>query len=214
MNTPRLSPSVPVRVAPATSSELVLHGIRNTFEPFNAFIDLLAPETSRRADVIVLDTTGLPDSGVTAAAEAREVTDRPILVIAEQSDERALLRFLRVGVRGYVARPREPRQLVEDVIAVAHGDLVVDPEVAVRAAAFAARILDLEQSPASLLGLSDREVEVLTKLDGGETARQIGAELYVSHETVRSHLKRIYRKLGVHDRAGALQRAHEEQILA
>lgn len=214
MNTPRLSPSVPVRVAPATSSELVLRGIRNTFEPFAAFVDLLTPEASRRADVIVLDTTGLADSGVVAATEARELTDRPILVIADQSDERTLLRFLRVGVRGYVARPREPRRLVEDVIAVAHGDLVVDPDVAVRAAAFAARLLDLEQSPASLLGLSDREVEVLVKLDSGETARQIGAELYVSHETVRSHLKRIYRKLGVHDRAGALQRAHEERILA
>ena len=46
-----------------------------------------------------------------------------------------------------------------------------------------------------------------------ETARQIGAELFVSHETVRSHLKRIYRKLGVHDRAAALQRAHDEHIL-
>ncbi len=213
MNTPRLSPSVPVRVAPATSNELVLHELRSTFEPFAAFLELVAPEAARRADVVVLDTTGLADSGVTAASQARDITERPILVIAETGDERTLLRFLRVGVRGYVARPLEPRRLVEDVIAVAHGDLVVDPDVAVRAAAFAARLLDLEQSPATLLGLSDREVEVLAKLDSGETARQIGAELYVSHETVRSHLKRIYRKLGVHDRAGALQRAHEEHIL-
>lgn len=213
MNHPRLSPSVPVRVAPATSNELVLHGLRTTFEPFSAYVDLVTPESAGRADVVVLDTTGLADSGVTAASQARDVTDRPVLVIDDRGDERTLLRLLRAGVRGYVVRPREPRHLVDDVIAVAHGDLVVDPDVAVRAAAFAARVLDLEQSPAALLGLSDREVEVLTKLASGETARQIGAELFVSHETVRSHLKRIYRKLGVHDRAAALQRAREEHIL-
>ncbi|HMU79708.1 MAG TPA: helix-turn-helix transcriptional regulator, partial [Microthrixaceae bacterium] len=75
-------------------------------------------------------------------------------------------------------------------------------------------LLDLDRSPAALLGLSDREVEVLDRLQSGATARSIGHELYVSHETVRSHLKRIYRKLGVHDRAGALARAREEGILS
>ena len=92
--------------------------------------------------------------------------------------------------------------------------MVVDPEVALRAVALAARLLDLDRSPAALLGLSDREVEVLDRLQSGATARSIGHELYVSHETVRSHLKRIYRKLGVHDRAGALARAREEGILS
>ena len=213
MNTPRLSPSVPVRVAPATSNELVLHGLRSAFEPFSAVVDLVEPAAAQRADVVLLDTTGLADSGVIAATQARDVTDRPILVVVEHGDERTLLRFLRAGVRGYVVRPLEPRLLVDAVVAVAGGELVVDADVAVRAAAFAARLIDLEQSPAALLGLSDREVEVLVRLQSGETARQIGAELFVSHETVRSHLKRIYRKLGVHDRAAALQRAHDEHIL-
>ena len=61
MNTPRLTPTVPVRVAPATSNELVLHGLRNAFDPFSTFVDLLPPEAARVADVVVLDTTGLPD---------------------------------------------------------------------------------------------------------------------------------------------------------
>lgn len=213
MNTPRLTPTVPVRVAPATSNELVLHGLRNAFDPFSTFVDLLPPEAARVADVVVLDTTGLPDDGVPAATEALALLDRPVLVVAEHGDERALLRFLRVGVQGYVARPREARQLVDDVVSVASGQTVIDPEVAVRAALLAARLLDLDQSPATLLGLSDREVEVLEQLENGTTAREIGAALYVSHETVRSHLKRIYRKLGVHDRTAALERAREEGIL-
>lgn len=205
--------SVPVRVAPATSNDLVLHGLRNAFEPFGDRVELMAPEAARGADVVLLDATGLPDEVVQAAGAAREATDRPVLVISEHTDERTLLRLLRAGISGYVTRPTEAVELVDHVVAVAEGELVVDPAVALRAVSLAARLLDLDRSPAALLGLSDREVEVLGLLQSGATARSIGQELYVSHETVRSHLKRIYRKLGVHDRAGALARAREEGVL-
>ncbi len=214
MNTPRPAASVPVRVAPATSNEFVLHGLRNTFDPFADRVELMAPEAARGADVVLLDATGLPDDGVAAATAAREATERPVLVISEHTDERTLLRLFRAGITGYVTRPAEARTLVDHVVDVAGGQMVVDPEVALRAVALAARLLDLDRSPAALLGLSDREVEVLDRLQSGATARSIGHELYVSHETVRSHLKRIYRKLGVHDRAGALARALEEGILS
>jgi len=151
---------------------------------------------------------------VAAATAAREATERPVLVISEHTDERTLLRLFRAGITGYATRPTEARTLVDQVVDVAGGQMVVDAEVALRAVALAARLLDLDRSPAALLGLSDREVEVLDRLQSGATARSIGHELYVSHETVRSHLKRIYRKLGVHDRAGALARAREEGILS
>lgn len=213
MTSPRPHPSVPVRAVPATSNELVLRALRSTFEPYAAAVELLSPDEARSANVVLLDTSGLADDGVPAATEARSITTMPILVLAERTDERTLLRLLRTGVQGYVSKPREARRLVDDVIAAANGEIVVDADVAVRAAALAARLIDLDRSPASLLGLSDREVEVLTRLDSGATAREIGAELYVSHETVRSHLKRIYRKLGVHDRAAAIDRAREEGIL-
>jgi len=202
-----------VRAVPATSNELVLRALRSTFEPYAAAVELLSPDEARSANVVLLDTSGLADDGVPAATEARSITTMPILVLAERTDERTLLRLLRTGVQGYVSKPREARRLVDDVIAAANGEIVVDADVAVRAAALAARLIDLDRSPASLLGLSDREVEVLTRLDSGATAREIGAELYVSHETVRSHLKRIYRKLGVHDRAAAIDRAREEGVL-
>ncbi len=213
MTSPRPHPSVPVRAVPATSNELVLRALRSTFEPYAAAVELLSPDEARSANVVLLDTSGLADDGVPAATEARSITTMPILVLAERTDERTLLRLLRTGVQGYVSKPREARRLVDDVIAAANGEIVVDADVAVRAAALAARLIDLDRSPASLLGLSDREVEVLTRLDSGATAREIGAELYVSHETVRSHLKRIYRKLGVHDRAAAIDRAREEGVL-
>lgn len=206
-------PATPLRVAPATSNDAVLRGLRSAFGPAVAVVTLVDPATPQRADVVFLDTSGLTDSGVSTATDATRRSDRPLLVLADRRDERVLLRMLRAGVRGFVVRPREPRRLLADLVAVSAGEIVVDPEVAVPAALLAARMLDFGRSPAELLGLSGREVQVLTRLDSGASAREVGADLYVSHETIRSHLKRIYRKLGVHDRNSALARARQDGVI-
>ena len=61
--------------------------------------------------------------------------------------------------------------------------------------------------------LTQRELRVLKLLHGDLSERDIGRELYVSHNTVHSHVRSIYRKLGVSSRAGALQRARELRLL-
>lgn len=211
---PHPSTSSPVRVAPATANELVSHGLRSAFDPFASRVELVAPGDAARADVVVLDTTGIPEPDLVSAVASATSSGRPVIVLSDEPEPRMLLRVLRAGVRGYVGRRRDARELVDDVVAVASGDLVLDAATSSRAALLASRLLDVDRPPAELLGLSDREVEVLSRLDSGATAREIGAELFVSHETVRSHLKRIYRKLGVHDRAGAIRRAREEGVIA
>lgn len=181
-------------------------------EPYSTVVELSDPTGTRQADVIVLDVFDLPEGGV-PAARAAVSGGQPVLVLTGEADERLLLRMLRVGVRGFVRRPVEPSRLASHLASLAAGEVVIDHLTAVRASVLAARFLDLDRPPAELLGLSPREVQVLARLDTGGTAREIGAEMFVSHETVRSHLKRIYRKLGVHDRTEALARAHQEGIL-
>jgi LuxR family maltose regulon positive regulatory protein len=61
--------------------------------------------------------------------------------------------------------------------------------------------------------LTDREVSVLRLLRSGLTEREIGGELYLSFNTVHSHVKAVYRKLGVSSRAQAVERAHERRLL-
>ena len=69
--------------------------------------------------------------------------------------------------------------------------------------------------PAAVVGepFSDREIEVLRMLAGPLTQREIGSELFISVNTVKSHTKSIYRKLGVADRRAALARARALGIL-
>jgi LuxR family maltose regulon positive regulatory protein len=61
--------------------------------------------------------------------------------------------------------------------------------------------------------LSERELAVLRLLSGGSSEREIGQQLYVSFNTVHSHVKSIYRKLGVSSRADALERARDELLI-
>ena len=61
--------------------------------------------------------------------------------------------------------------------------------------------------------LSERELTVLRLLNGGLSEREIGRELYVSFNTVHSHVKSVYRKLGASSRAEAITRAKEARLI-
>lgn len=197
--------------------------IRDRLDPHRTYVRVLGAGAASTADVVILDAT---DAGGVDADERDRVLEQsmsPVLVLIEapragdeESERRAfsaVLRLLRSGAGGCTMGAEDPLRLVEAILTVASGAVALDHDLAVGAAALSARLLDLDRSPADLIGLSRREEEVLERLDSGATARQIGAELFVSHETVRSHLKRIYRKLGVHDRAAAVERARLDGIL-
>lgn len=229
-------PASPVRVVVTASdpsrSGATTEWARSLLEGYRVYVQLLGPGASPGADVVLLDAGEARRLVVDSVVRTVEQSTRPVLVVldphdspdvpsdrlgsavgSEDSDERSVLRLLRAGARGCVIRPDDPLRLLEAIVTVASGEVALDHHVAVRAAALSARLIDLDRSPADLLGLSRRELEVLERLDGGSTARMIGSELYVSHETVRSHLKRIYRKLGVHDRAAAVERARLDGLL-
>ena len=61
--------------------------------------------------------------------------------------------------------------------------------------------------------LSERELTILRFLTSGLSEREIGRELYLSFNTVHSHVKSVYRKLGVSSRAEAVERARSERLL-
>lgn len=81
-----------------------------------------------------------------------------------------------------------------------------------RAAASAARLQAGEFWPGAAVGLTQRESEVLSLMVTGLSNRAIATELVLGTETVKSHMSSIYRKLEVHDRAGAITVALREGI--
>jgi len=117
-----------------------------------------------------------------------------------------------VGAAGYLLKSISSDDLVRQLELVHGGATALDPGMAARAADTAARMQRDEFWPGARQGLTQRESEILSFLVNGISNRAIATRLVIGEETVKSHLRAIYRKLGVSDRAGAVATALREGI--
>lgn len=145
-------------------------------------------------DVAVVDVQ-MPVSGITALAEIRR-RDYPVrvLLLTAFADGESIQAALQHGAEGFALKTESPNQTIEAIRQVAQGRLVF-PRTA-------QRWMTQYRRPAQ--DLSQREQEVLEKLARGLPNAEIAAQLTVSENTVRFHLKNIYEKLGVANRTEAV----------
>ncbi len=137
---------------------------------------------------------------------------RKVVLLSAYDDEQYLFQALRAGAAGYLLKWVDGQDLVRHLERAAEGETVVDPTMAGRAASSAARLQAGEFWPGARLGLTQRESEVLAYLVAGLSNRAIAAKLVLGEETVKSHVRSIYRKLEVGDRTGAVATALREGI--
>jgi DNA-binding NarL/FixJ family response regulator len=205
----------PVRVVLVDDDEIIIVGLQGMLARHRdkvdvvggalATDDVLTKALDLEADVVLLDATLHQSSGLELAAEL--VAEKPpfrVVIFTDDSDERRLFEALRLGVSGYLLKSLTGAQLADHIVLVANGQVIVDPTMATRIAKRAAHLGDNQGWPGSQLGLSQRESQVLGLLVEGLSNRLIAAQLVVGEETVKTHLRSIYRKLGVNDRAHAI----------
>jgi DNA-binding NarL/FixJ family response regulator len=148
-------------------------------------------------DVVLMDLSMPTLDGIEATRlvmAARPETN--VLVLTSYSDRDSILRALDAGARGYVLKDAEPDELLRAIRAAARGEAPLSPRAA-QALVSARR----ESSPAP--ALSEREREVLALVADGLANKQIAIRLGISEKTVKSHLTRIFREIGVSDRTQA-----------
>lgn len=215
----------PVRVVLANDHPIIVEGLRAMLRPHadrivvvgtalgEPEIDLAAADEPD-ADVLLIDAFSRRAGGLDAAAKVL-AGDPPfaVAVFTDAEDPRLTLQALRIGVRGYLLKSASPADLVDMLVRLRDGEVVVDPRLATDAALLASRTLDIGGWPGAHLGLTRREAEVLGVLAEGMTLPQAARRLGLSVETVRTHARNIYRKLGVSDRAAAVAAAWREGIV-
>jgi DNA-binding NarL/FixJ family response regulator len=151
-------------------------------------------------DVVVVDL-GLPDeNGVELTRRLLQRNGKLAVVIhTGMEDPVALKDALTCGARGFAYKTGGPAHLVKAVRAAAAGDLYVAPELRAAIAATA-------RSDGTRV-LSDRERQVLALVADGATNDEIAGKLFLSPETIRTHIRNAMRKLGAHTRAHAVAEA-------
>lgn len=164
-------------------------------------------------DVICMDVQMPVMDGIAATRELVERGSRAAILILTTFDrDDFLFETLDAGASGFLLKTAEAEKLIEAVQVLGRGDALLMPEVTRRvltryAAAPAAAVVVPEV-------LTERELDTLRCLARGLTNAEIAAELYVSTETVKTHVSNILSKLGLRDRVAAVIWAFQHGVVS
>ena len=159
-----------------------------------------------RPDIILLDLRMGGMDGVEATTQIlRKVPGCKVVIVTTYEDDSDILRAVEAGAAGYLLKGSSPQELIGAVQPAARGETVLTPSLAGKLL----RTRVAEPSP-----LSGREREVLRLVGQGLTNAEIGAKLFVPEATVKTHLLRSFKKLGVSDRTAAVMTAMERGLLS
>jgi DNA-binding NarL/FixJ family response regulator len=171
-------------------------------------------------DVVLMDVRMRAMDGVEATRRITRDRDgagsaRPhVIVLTTFDHDEYVFGALRAGASGFLLKRVRAEELVEAVRVVADGEALLTPEVTRRLVAdFASRTDVLTGAVEAVNRLTAREREVLVLVARGLSNREIAVWLTVGLETVKSHVKRIFTKLGVRDRAQAVVSAYEARLI-
>jgi DNA-binding NarL/FixJ family response regulator len=170
--------------------------------------EALARLAASPADVVLMDLRMPGTDGV--AATAGIVAHHPgtrVLVLTTFDTDDDILRAVEAGASGYLLKDTPSDQLVDAIRSAARGETVLAPPVAAR---LMGRVRGTTMTAEAL---TPREVQVLAAVGRGLTNADIGRELYIGEATVKTHLLRVFQKLGVDDRTRAVTVAIERGIL-
>jgi DNA-binding NarL/FixJ family response regulator len=163
-------------------------------------------------DVVLMDVRMPVLDGIeaTRAITAAEAPPR-ILVLTTFDLDEIVYEALRAGASGFLLKDAPEERLTTAIRVVADGGSLFAPSVTQRLIAeFSRRRQD---DPPDLAGLTEREVDVLRLMARGLSNTEIGAELFVTENTVKTHVARILTKLGVRDRVQAVVAAYESGLV-
>lgn len=162
-----------------------------------------------RPDIILMDIDMPGINGVEAVRQIREYDlTTQIIMLTVFDDNKHVFDALMAGANGYLLKRNVSDRLVLAIQEVLEGGAPMSPSIA-------RLVIDQLhiQKPTNQYMLSEREKEILKSLSKGNSFKLIAADLGISFETVRTHIKRIYDKLHVHSQGEAISKAIHEKLV-
>ncbi|MEU8969059.1 response regulator transcription factor [Streptomyces monashensis] len=202
-------PDRPVRLLLADDHPVVRAGLRAVLETEPGLVVVAEAATAEEAvvragagdvDVVLMDLRfgrGMGGAEATAAITARPGAPRVVIVTTYDSDADTLP-AIEAGATGYLLKDAPPEELAAAVRSAAAGRTALAPAVA-------DRLMNRLRAPGT--SLTRRETEVLALVAEGLSNQAVGRRLHLTEGTVKSHLARVYAKLGVDSRTAAVAAA-------
>jgi len=175
--------------------------------------DLIHRIQRSNPDVVLMDIEMPGQDGITATKTIiSRWPDLKILIQTVFEDDDKIFHAICAGASGYILKSISPARLVEAIQEAHHGGSPMSPYIA-------SRVLKLFQQFAPSvtqtddLALSGREKEIVSLMVEGKSFHAIAEKLFISYETVRTHIKRIYKKLHVASASEAVAKAIRQRLI-
>lgn len=199
----------PLRVVIVDDHQMVIEGLKAMLSPFAARVTVVGEAlgvdealdviAGLAPDIVLSDIRMQGSSGLDLCRAVRERDpERKVILLSVYDDEQYLFQALRVGASGYLLKGIGSDELVRQLEQVHNGEMAIDPGLAARAVDTAARMQRDEFWPGARQGLTQRESEILSLVVAGLSNRGVATKLIIGEETVKSHLRSIYRLSLIH----------------
>lgn len=191
----------------------MLIGGTEGYEVAGAFKDCsnVTNDTAKtKPDVILLDIDMPGINGIEALKIIRQhYQDVKVLMLTVFDDNKNIFEALKSGANGYILKKTQPAKLLEYIADAYHGGAPMTASVATQVLNMFSK---LDSYTDNQYNLTDREKEVLQFLVNGYSYKMIAADMYISIDTVRSHIKKVYEKLHVNSKSEAVAIAFRNKL--
>lgn len=159
---------------------------------------------AKRPDVVLMDLQMPGTDGVQATRILRErAPEVAVLVLTTFDDDELIWGAIQAGAKGYLLKDTPPAGLFSAVRDVAAGKTLIAPEVLARLT----QVIQQGGPGPEEEPLTEREHEILQLIAKGYSNKEIAAALFISDNTVKTHISNLFDKLGVRDRTEAVTKA-------
>ena len=166
--------------------------------------DSIARAVELKPDLVLVDFRLTDGTGADAATAIRQVRpDTKLIFLTREDSDAARIAALEAGASAFIHKSRAAQEVVDAIRTVAHGGTLFTPR------SIAQLLYARREVEAQLERLTPREKEVLRLMAEGMPSREIASRLGISYTTVRTHIRSLGSKLGVHSKLEAIVKARE-----